>query len=378
LRESRSKGEYLRLSQTQQSLMDYERLALHVFTHDVFASVGLQKPPLILFTELRFGLPASEELWLASSALLWREKYLAADAANHKLPSFMEAMQNPQLLTQHSRRVNVHLSSLIILHGFWGQIHGLLDAKKYHSRASSTHQLSIMATGNELYRDLSQFAARLPRLTNNSPDTILLSELFLMILHVNLEDLQRFAGRFGEEEAVEATEEFRGWSKTMEARTAVWHAAQVIRAAKNLAPNALMAFNAIAVYYATLTLWIYGLTAPPLPSWNDIQDEQFQPHVHSHSLEIVLNEANEPESRAFRDNEKGLPGIVVFSSEGREFIPLKKADRILQFARRLYFDNYSVEEDPLPPLVEGLCDLLKELESLPSNRISRAQSENAT
>ncbi|PVH79735.1 hypothetical protein DL98DRAFT_460770 [Cadophora sp. DSE1049] len=355
----------------------FKRLALHVFTHDVFASVGLQKPPLILFTELKFELPASEDLWLAKSALKWREKYLASEASDHNIPSFMEALQNLGHLTKHSQRINVHLSSLIILHGFWGQIHGLLDAKKYYSRASPTHQLSVLATGNELYRDLSRFAARLPQLTNNSPDAILLSELFLMIFHANLEDLQRFAGRFGEGEAVEATEEFRKWAKTMEARIAVWHAAQVIRAANNLVPNALMAFNAIAVYYATLTLWIYGLMAPHSASWTETQNQQFQLPIHSSNLEIVLNEEDGPESRAFRENEKGVPGIVAFGSDSREFIPLKAADRILQFARQLYWGNYPIEEQPLPPLVEGLCDLLKELESLPASHMSRAQSESA-
>jgi hypothetical protein len=348
-----------------------------MFAHDVFASVGLQKPPLILFTELKFELPASEQLWLAKSALEWREEYIAAETSDQNIPRFMEVMRDPGQLTQHSRRVNIHLSSMVILHGFWGQIHGLLDAKKYHSQANSTHQLSILATGNELYRDLSRFAARLPELTNNSADAILLSELFLMIFHANLEDLQRFAGRFGEGEAAEATEEFKIWANTAEARNAVWHAAQVIRAAKNLLPNALMAFNAIAIYYAVLTLWIYGLMASRPSSWSDTQSLQFTSPTHSSDLEIVLNDEDGPGSRAFRENDRGTPGIIAMDSGDKEFIPLRKADRILRFARQLYKKNCSCEDQPLPPLVEGLCDLLKELESLPGSRMSRAQSESA-
>ena len=331
----------------------------------------------MLFTELKFELPASEELWLAKSAIVWREKFLAADSSGLKIPCFMEAIQTPETLTQHSERINVHLSAFIILSGFWGQIHGLLDAKKYHSRGSSTHQLSILSTGNELYRDLSRFAARLPQLTDNSPNTALLSELFLMIFHANLEDLQRFAGRFGEREAVEATGEFRIWAKTTEARTAVWHAAQVIRAARRLVPNALMAFNAVAVYYATLTLWIYGLMAPHSPSWPDTENRHIQSQIQSSKLEVILNAEDGPECRAFRENEMGIPGIVAYGPDGREFIPVKSADRILQFARQLYRQNYPVKELPLPPLVEGFCDLLKELESLLASRMCRAQSESA-
>lgn len=361
------------------NLMDEQRLALHVFAHDVFASVGLQKPPLILFTELKFELPASERLWLAGSASKWRENFIATEVSDHTIPNFMQAMQNPWHLTQHSERVNVHLSSLIILHGFWGQIHALLDAKKYHSQAKSTHHLSIQATGNELYRDLSRFASRLSQLTNNSANAILLAELFLMIFHANLEDLQRFAGRFGEGEAAEATEEFRTWAKTTEARIAIWHAGQVIRAAKNLPPNGLMAFNAIAVYYSVLTLWIYGLMTSHQMSWSDTQSPQFQIAAHPPNVEIVLNEEDGPRPRSFREDKKGVPGIVSYGLDGREFIPLKAPDRILQFARQLYKDNFSPEGQPLPlpPLVEGLCDLLIELGSLPASRVSRAQSESA-
>lgn len=210
-----------------------------MFAHDVFASVGLQKPPLILFTELKFELPASEQLWLARSALEWREEHISSEIRDHNIPNFMDVMRDPGQLIQHSTRLNVHLTSIVILHEFWGQIHGFQDAKKYHSSSSSTHQLSILTTKNELYRDLTAYATRLPGLTNSCAEATLLAELFLMIFNVNLEDLQRFAGRFGEHEAAKATGEFKVWANSVEARTAVWHAGQVVRSVKSL-PHALL------------------------------------------------------------------------------------------------------------------------------------------
>lgn len=348
-----------------------------MFVHDVLASIGLQSPPLILFTELKFELPASKDLWLAKSAFEWREKFLEAQDFDHNISTFMQAMHDPELLFQQSKRYDVHLSSLILLHSFWGQIHGLLDAKRYHSRASSMHQLSILSTMNELYRDLSRFSARLPRLTDNSADLLLFSELLLMTFHADLEDLQRFAGRFGETEVDKATEDLRIWATTTEARTAVCHAARVIRAARTLPPNALMSFKAIAVYYATLTLWSYGLMAPQLPSLGDTGSLPSQSPTHLSIPNIVLTEDNEAHLSSFRENGKGVPGIVIMGSDDSEFISLKATDRVLQMARHLYMTNYSNGDQPLPPLIEGLCDLLNELSSLPASRMSRAQSEVA-
>ena len=330
------------------------RLVLHLFAHDVFASAGLQKPPLMSFTELKFGLPCTEELWKARSASRWREVYLST-MTTHQIPDFMDVLFDPKLLTMHERQVNVHLSALTILHGFWVQIWNNLETKKYYVPARTTHRLCLLTSQTELYRDLVSFGAQLPSYTQNSAEATLMCELYMMILHAPPEDLQRFAGRFGEDEADDATEEFKGWIGTQDSRNAVWHAGQVFKAAALLGPMQLRGFNSIALYYATLTLWVFGLMSSEVN-----QSAQQSTMINE---QIALNEVETVYSASFRDRNHGVPGLAVTKDGLRQFVPLHEANYVLQFARELYTSNFPISREPLPPLASGLRDLLKDLSS---------------
>ena len=196
----------------------------------------------------------------------------------------------------------------------------------------------------------------------------------MMILHASPEDLQRFAGKFGEDEARKASVEFTEWSKGIESRVAIWHAGQVFRAAKRLGQAQCRGFNAIAVYYASLTLWIYGLMISP---------SQTSSTLRSPKERIVLNEVEHSSTRNWRSSDDGIPGLNVVSSDGRseEFIPVDATDRILQLAREVYKSNFpsgdAGADGSVPPLVENLGNLLRDLGSLPGSRVSRAPSEGA-
>lgn len=353
------------------------RLALHLFIHDIHASIGLQKPPLISFTELKFALPASRELWLAKSGSVWRDRYLSSSAPSDAIgTSFTDAMQTPDLLTHFSTHIDVHFSAITLLHGYWGQIWSLLESKKFYPPSKATHRLCLLTSHTELYRDLVAFSNLLPPLTRNSAEATLIAEMLMMILHASPEDLQRFAGKFGEDEARKASIEFTEWSKVVESRIAVWHAGQIFRAANRLGQAQIRGFNAIAVYYASLTLWIYGLmtsiSLPPSSSNSRLPKER-----------IVLNGAESSSTRSWRGSDEGTPGLIVTSSDGRneQFVPVQATDKILQLARNVYKNNFpdgdAGSDGSVPPLVENLGNLLRDLGSLPGSRVSRAPSESA-
>jgi hypothetical protein len=364
------------------SLLILYRLVLHLFMHDIHASVGLQKPPLITFTELKFALPASRELWLAKSATDWRDRYLSASSSNSgsASTSLTDAMQTPDLLIHFSAHIEPHLSAITLLHGFWGQIWALLDSKKFYPPSKATHRLCLLTSHTELYRDLVAFSSLLPSLTRNSAEATLIAELFMMILHASPDDLQRFAGKLGEDEARKANVEFTEWSKGIESRIAIWHAGQVFRAAKRLGQAQCRGFNAIAVYYASLTLWIYGLMTPASQTTSTSNPQQT---ARFPKERIVLNEAETSSIRNWRSSDDGIPGLSVVSPDGRseQFIPLDATDRILHFAREVYRYNFPSEDagtdGSMPPLVENLGNLLRDLGSLPGSRVSRAPSEGA-
>lgn len=207
----------------------------------------------------------------------------------------------------------------------------------------------------------------------------------MMILHAPPEDLQRFAGKAGEDEARRASSELLGWAAMPEARVAVWHAGQVLRAARCLVPAQLRGFNAIAVYYAALALWVYGLMSPVAHTNTNanvnanykLSAAGVERGGKGKGKEVVLNEKETAGVRDFKASGDGVPGLMVVR-EGREeeeFVRLTATDGILRVAREMYRGNFPVVDEGLPPLVENLGNLLRDLGEGPGSRVSRAPSE---
>lgn len=351
-----------------------------MFIHDVHSSAGFQKPPQISFTELNFCLPASRELWLAKSSTEWRDLYLSSKS-KRQLPTFLDAIHQPEILHQHSVQVDVHLTSIALLHGHWGEIFSLNESKKFFPISKSTHRLWMHTAYTELYRDLSAFSQTLPSLTNNSSEATLVAELLQMILHISPADLHRFAGKFGEDEARKATEELAAWAKTKEARLAIWHAGQVFRAANRLMAAQNRGFNAIALYFASLTLWVYGHMAPESSSSPITAPVLVGSHSSSPSGKnyVVLNEPETPKTTLFLGSSQGMPVIAIKTEDfgtSKRFVELGETGKILTITSDIYRSNFPVLEEPLPPLVENLGNLLRDLGSAPGSRVSRAPSQD--
>ncbi|KAK3500725.1 hypothetical protein B0T13DRAFT_228602 [Neurospora crassa] len=320
----------------------YKRLALHMFLHDVQTSVTLQTTPLLSFTELCFSLPSSRDLWKAPSAKAWRDLHLMkrAPPPDRPMPRLNEIMHCPGLLDDFVDFVDIELVNTAVLHSFWGQISAYRYGMRlyqepstvasmsgnyghYSQRNFSNHREGLKAMHRELYSDAQDFAASVvyvhksqlytpvshrrypipfpapegshatsPAPNVSSPVSIANSnmpitfEMFMVALHVDLNQLQSYAGKAGEEETRRASAYFLhqdpysgtggegngrggtnggGWVRSTDARYAVWHAGQVFRAARALPPTGLRGFNAMAVYFASLTLWVYGLLGGPNP-----------------------------------------------------------------------------------------------------------------
>ncbi|KAH6684053.1 hypothetical protein B0J14DRAFT_693318 [Halenospora varia] len=342
----------------------FKRLVLHLFIHDTHASAGLQKPPLIVFSELKFPLPAARNVWLAKSAIQWRTLFLSSQSEN-PLPTFLEAMQSPNLLLELSPKADIGLTTTVLIHGYWGQIWSLIEARKFFPDSKRTHQLWLHTSHAEIYQDMSSLRSLVPSLIPDCTEVVLIFELFQMILHVTLEDLQRFAGKFGEEEARKANESFAIWASTQEARMAIWHAGQVLRAARQLSPAKLRGFTAIAVYFAALALWIYGIMLGSMT-------------LSPNRSPVLLNNEETMASRHFRSSGQGAPGLELTNDDadrGREFVELSDTDKILNVARDIYRNNFPDLDGPLPPLVENLGSLLRDLGDSPGSRVSRAPSK---
>jgi hypothetical protein len=90
-------------------------------------------------------------------------------------------------------------------------------------------------------------------------ESVLLLEVILMHLHMSMEEVQHFCGLEGIEDLSAVHSSMQEWASSKTARSAVWHAGQVVRALKLLPALHLRDFHAISLFHASLAFWAFGL-----------------------------------------------------------------------------------------------------------------------
>ncbi|SMR57010.1 unnamed protein product [Zymoseptoria tritici ST99CH_3D1] len=252
-----------------------KRFALHLFRHDLEASVSLLSSPLISYAELYLPLPESENLWHSPSAESWKATYMRNTGPRHeRQPSLVDCIQDLDILAVRDIFVDQRQASMAVLGAAWRMI---WEFRQLDSTMKDTH--NQWNNGNML---MSTRHAELTKLMqcfriSSVEDTkvTLIVELLLMHLHMSLDDVQLFAGVEGEEESRRVYPSLVQWTRTATARQALWHAGQVLRASRDLRSGLVCDFAAIAVYQASLAFWSYGIitraTEPgPPPSNNGV------------------------------------------------------------------------------------------------------------
>jgi hypothetical protein len=295
----------------------------------------------------------------------------------------LDVMHDTSLFDTLRDHIDISLCSLAVLHGFWGRIWALQEASRFYlgnqnGQGNATHRVLLTAQHRELYQDIGTFATKLSDLAKQPSDIIIIVEFFMMNLHVSPDELQRFAGK-SEEEASRAANNLQKWVQTAEARTAVWHAGQIFRAAKSMPLAELRDFHAIAVYFASLTLWAYGLVSSSNVT-QDIEGQTLPSHTQEErdrTVHVSLDGPETRETRVFLTLDQGLPGLNHPYGQGEMiFESLENPNMVLKIAREIYRNNFPALEEPLPPLVENLGNLMRDLGSLTGSRFSRSGSES--
>nr|POE87365.1 zinc finger protein klf1 [Quercus suber] len=261
-----------------------KRFALHLFRHDLEASVSLLSSPLISYAELYLPLPESEALWHAPSAEQWKATYMRSSAPRwERQPSLVDCIQDLDILATKDIGLDQRQASMAVLGAAWRMIweYRQLDSsmKDYTSQWCNSNLL-MSARHSELTKLLQCF--RLSSVEDAKVTLIL--ELLLMHLHISIDDIHLFAGVEGGDEARRVYPALVQWTRTTTARQALWHAGQVIRAARTLRQGLICDFAAIACYQASLAFWCYGIitragddahmSSSQITAWLDSTDDK--------------------------------------------------------------------------------------------------------
>ncbi|EFX03672.1 c6 zinc finger domain containing protein [Grosmannia clavigera kw1407] len=364
------------------------RLALHAAIFDAQVSMARLTNPIISYAELAIALPASLALWQAEDAEQWRDQYLRevgegelggpggragmepegdVDAHPSSLLDFLQ--HQPAELPAHC---DSRFSSLVLLYGVWGLVwqHLQQAATLRHWSASSGGgsgggQPGALASlrHQELLQTLHHVRLSIGEVARSSEAGLVL-ELLHMYLHINLGDMQLFAGKEDVEDARRVLPSLqRWWAEGSGARQAVFYAGQVLRVAKAFPARRLCRFYAIAVYHAGLVLWVYGviwLSQQQQPNGGTGQ-QQAQPSL----MAVQLDGPESATIQRFIAMGKGTPcvGFHFGGNPTAGVVALSDPEAVMDVVVDTLLGNFptTVRTQEPPPIVQNLVQLLRGL-----------------
>ncbi|KAK0101287.1 hypothetical protein ONS95_006464 [Cadophora gregata] len=353
-----------------------KRLIFHLFIRDAQTSMCLVVPTIISYAELTLPLPLPNALFLAPTATAWKALY-PSESLTDRIPSLPQCLYDLSPLNAPGahHQLDIPLCLSLVAYGMWGLIlefrtlNSVLKAHPSPNQSYGSNALVIGHRHQELCQLLQHFTVSLPS-TNvqvssrqakafptSTLESQILASLLLTHLHVSFNDIQLFAGREGDEEARRVYPGLQTWVESREARTALWHAGQVVRYAKML--GGAREFLAVAVYHASLTFWAYGVLR--------LGGERIHTVGHSSSDEnlLVWLDGDEVEDvKRFVALGSGMPCFSAAGKVARLSEPEKVMSAIINVLKGID-DQESArnEQTAVPPLVENLSQLITELGS---------------
>ncbi|KAJ9627607.1 hypothetical protein H2203_002819 [Taxawa tesnikishii (nom. ined.)] len=186
------------------------------------------------------------------------------------------------------------------------------------------------------------------------PETILVLEALSMYLHMSLDDIKLL----------------QQWIEHSQSRQAVWHAGQVLAAAKSFPPRKLSGFFAITVFYSSLACWAYGL----ISRFKSVRDQQDVGTTAPDDVSVSLQQQQTQRPRLDGDETPDVQRFVVLgrgspviaqaddASEPTELTRLSEPEAVMTVVLSVLKKNFRhMDGEALPPLVENLVQLLQDL-----------------
>ncbi|RYC84025.1 hypothetical protein BFJ63_vAg13112 [Fusarium oxysporum f. sp. narcissi] len=247
--------------------MKWQTLGIHILNVCTQFSLALVMTPLVKYTEMSVPLPAARSLWDASSAEAWRSAYLALENQSlASLPQLRTCYSNFATLLHLGDALDAPSAGLAILSGLWMNVWQYKERVKARNTSTETlhtntnSALIIQSLQHEARGVLEDFKSVYTQLTGTmEPNLLALHEQQLMHLYISLEDVQYLGGKAGEVEARRVLPLLTRWVKGRASRQAAWHAGQILRVSRQELGPTLRASIIIALYHASLTLWVYSI-----------------------------------------------------------------------------------------------------------------------
>lgn len=368
------------------------RLVFALALHDSSVSTSFFVPPLITSAELTLELPASDKLWRAKTAGDWRDKYLShMDPNDRRLPDVAACMRDARIMLEAWDMIDVGFARHIVLSMFWRQLWDCRQLSGFAVPSTADTNLASSHWQHDLTQTIQHFRMTIADVEPLSPFAALIYEHLLLNINVSFDELSRFSGKEGTQEARRVFPLLRRWAQSREARQAVWHAGQILQEATKFPPGALRNFPAIALYHGGLTLWAYGLLSAETT------------RIGKHGRQHCAKSAPAPDARAPSQNQdadiallngsssiavqrfialgRGSPAITTHSltsdasKSPANAITLDNTQKVMGSVIRILQRNHGTAENAsVPPLVENLARLMTDL-GLAASELTQSRTQ---
>lgn len=337
--------------------------------------MSLLSPPLISYAELTTALPCRRELWEAKTATKWKAEYVARPQGDNKKPQPRKSLLNDSTYAfSRLQAIDLDMSVLLMAAATWSQLwqyREMVTSTKLSTKQGSRHDSLVMNSRRaELTHMLEHIRMNAQECdVKLKPAACLLLEQCLMHLCVSLEDVQLLAGKEGEEEARQILPGLSAWAESAEARQALFHAGQVLRAAKEHQKFMLRDASAVAVYHASLVFWAYAVL---------VKSDSVNLHDSSlgearRSADFVKVDGPEgPELKRFIMLGRGIPCIQAqfptTDAHVENEVQLSESAEVMETITRLLQRQHEGGWSGRPPLLENLSNLMHSLGRATVNR----------
>lgn len=336
----------------------FQRLAFRILQHDTSCSIALLVNPLISYTEVLLPFPSSDSQWSAPAPEQWKAAVLA-----HKTPSLdrplslAEYVNDPTSLDGVKSTVDTTIANSAFLSCAWSLSWELIQLSSLQKAGSRRwNGLLMVSRHDELLKLLNNFRLSADFSDPGNGELTLRLELVLMHLHVAFEQIQLFAGMEGPDQARIVYPTIQEWVGSERARIAAWHAGQIIRAARRLPSATIWGPAAIAVYHASLVLWVFGLLSKSPEQAGDC----------SGKTPVYLDGSEDTAVQRFTQLGSGSPCILdSLNADGQTTAYLSQPEKVMAVVVGIMVHNFRGVSQPR--LVENLIQLIKGLQKAAKN-----------
>ncbi|KEQ67409.1 uncharacterized protein M437DRAFT_80055 [Aureobasidium melanogenum CBS 110374] len=336
-----------------------KRLVFYLLEYDTRQSIALFTNPLISYAELGLPLPEAESLWLAATAEKWKQTYLNLNQHKQREPSLTDLLQDVELLGEGHDMFDETTASQALLGAAWRLIweyRQMCSISRGHASSWSNSKLLLSSRLTELTKLLD--CVKMSSHTNTAMTLSL--ELLHMHLHISLEEMHLFAGAEGHSEARRVYPLLQDWAKSSSARQGVYHAAQIVAAARKIPTGCLRDFHAIVLYQAGLALWSYGVISNSALTESALDSMSNTSSVRRGESIVMLDEADNGAQRFINLN-KGQAAIKkAVGDPSASHVLLSDPAAVMGVLMDVFRMNGRPSRSA-PPLVENLLELMEGL-----------------